>query len=99
MRPEASRQKVGTVLLLSYFNVTGHEQMQIMSVSEDLPDTEAPPSERSRMADFIASTRRSLAMRLVCWAFLLSGQFWTPTALTHFVAFVEASIEDETKGL
>ena len=75
MRPKASRQTIETVLLLSYFNVTGHEQMQIMSVSEDLPDTEAPPSERSRMADLVASTRRSLAMRLVCWAFLLSGQF------------------------
>jgi hypothetical protein len=38
-------------------------------------------------------------MRLVCWAFLLAGQFWTPTALTHFVAFVEASIEDERRRL
>lgn len=99
MRPIASRQKVEAVLLLSYRNVTGHERMQIISVSEDLPNTEAPPSERSRMADLVASTRRSLAMRLVCWAFLLSGQFWTPTALTHFVAFVEASIEDETKSI
>jgi len=36
-------------------------------------------------------------MRLVCWAFLLAGHFWTPTALTHFVAFVEASIEDERR--
>ena len=73
--------------------------MQIMSLSEDLPNTETPCSERSRTADLVANTRRGLAMRLVCWAFLLAGQFWTPTALSHFVAFVEASIEDERRRL
>ncbi len=51
------------------------------------------------MADLVANTRRGLAMRLVCWAFLLAGQFWTPTALSHFVAFVEASVEDERRRL
>ncbi len=51
------------------------------------------------MADLIANTRRYFAMRLVCWAFLLAGQFWTPAALSHFVAFVEASIEDERRRL
>jgi hypothetical protein len=69
-----------------------------MSLSEDLPNTNAS-SERSRMADLIANTRRYFAMRLVCWAFLLAGQFWTPAALSHFVAFVEASIEDERRRL
>jgi hypothetical protein len=96
---KAVRQKIEVVRLLSQRNVAGHELMQIMSASEDLPKTEAPSSERSRMANLITNTRRNFAMRLVCWAFLLAGQFWTPTALSHFVAFVEASIEDERRRL
>jgi hypothetical protein len=69
-----------------------------MNSSEDLeyaPDLLS--QHRGKMAYLAATTRRNLAMRLVCWAFLLAGHFWTPTALTHFVAFVEASIEDERR--
>ncbi len=69
-----------------------------MNSSEELEYIPNPLSQdRGKMAYLAANTRRNLAMRLVCWAFLLAGHFWTPTALTHFVAFVEASIEDERR--
>jgi hypothetical protein len=71
-----------------------------MNSSEELEYMPASLSQEPRkLARLAADTRRHIAMRLVCWAFLLAGQFWTPTALTHFVAFVEASIEDERRRL
>jgi hypothetical protein len=70
-----------------------------MNLLEDVENTPSHPFPRRRVAKLARNTRRKLAMRLVCWAFLLAGQYWTPTALMHFVAFVEASIEDEHKRL
>jgi hypothetical protein len=71
-----------------------------MNSSEELEYTPDLLSQETRkLASLAVGTRRRIAMRLVCWAFLLAGQFWTPTALTHFVAFVEASIEDERRRL
>jgi hypothetical protein len=70
-----------------------------MNFLEDAENTPSHPFQRWKVTDLASNTRRKLAMRLVCWAFLLAGQYWTPTALMHFVAFVEASIEDERKRL
>jgi len=70
-----------------------------MNLLEDAENTPSHLFQRRTATDLTRGTRRKLAMRLVCWAFLLAGQYWTPTALMHFVAFVEASIEDERKKL
>jgi hypothetical protein len=70
-----------------------------MNFIDDVETPASHPFQRRTVSDLASATRRKLAMQLVCWAFLLAGQYWTPTALMHFVAFVEASIEDERKRL
>jgi len=71
--------------------------MQIIHFRKDgETEPESGPNRPSRTG-FIVDCRRNLAMRLVCWAFLIAGTSWTPTALDHFVAFVGAAIEDERR--